>query len=1657
MSSNVFDPNNPNQLTESLILEAGDRAVIREALIAPIDEPAVAIAGDDARLVVTDSGSLSAPDAGNSAVDITGDDARVRNRGTIAGALNGVTSTGDDLRFTNTGRIESDSRAVDLSDGDDIVFRNAGEIIGTGNQRNGTLYVDGTVDELRLQNTSQGVIDAGAGNLGDGISVQVGAADDLVNEDIDIINNGLIQGRGDGAAVFADGSRVAANGSSGLRFFNGANAPEATVTGSVINNGTIAAEVSVGFLGGVVLEDGVAFDGRIVNRRSGVISGPNNGLYIGNADHDLDIVNAGLIESGSRAVNLDGDQVSLRNSGNLLGTGNQRNGTVYVDGTADDIDLLNTRRGVIDAGAGNLGDGISVQVGATGDATSEEIDITNLGLIQGRGDGAAVFADGARVAANGSSGLRFFNGSGTPEATLTGFIENNGTITTEVNVGFLGGVVLEDGVAFDGSIVNRRSGIISGPRNGLYIGNADHNLEIINAGLIESGSRAVNLDGDNIALINSRDIFGTGDQRNGTVYVDGTGDNISIDNQRRGVIDAGEGNSGSGISVQVGAANGLGDGIDDVETAVNIFNNGTIQGRGDGNVPAGVRLFVGSGLEQATFTGDIVNDRRGQISSETSAGILIESGVLFDGTIVNDGEISGGNGIAIDATGALGDIVVINSGELNGEVQLGQGDDTFVQAARGDVSRIDGGDGIDTIDLSGQAAGVVIDLDLNTPTPGPATQDGAILDAPGGNVVVAVDDFENVIGTAFDDLILGNNEINVLEGGAGNDAIHSFAGADTLDGGAGIDTALFTAGGGVTVDLDDAGNATSSFGDTLISFENINGSNTGDDDLSGNAIDNILNGQGGNDTLTGEGGNDTLNGGDGIDTVRYDDLDVPVNVVLDADGNGTATRETGFILSFSAVAVESLTPAAVPDDAAFLAEALAGNLYFNIHTNDFNGGEIRGQLDTIVSDITITGVRTIVLSADLDAAQEPGPTSDSAATGAGLVTLVVAADGSVTYSLELETSGLATSDLLPVAGVSSIHLHNAPAGVNGPVILDVVQDAGGDIFGVSQSPAADTGDGNVFAEIVETDVLTSIENVIGSNDNDVIIATGAANNVIDGGAGNDIIAGGGGTDVLDGGAGIDTNSFQGIGVDVIADLASGSAAYAPNANVTVFENFSNFENLSGSANHDQLFGDGGANELSGADGNDLLAGRGGSDTLIGGAGNDVLRGGGGSDINDGGAGIDTADFSDINVNAADPTAAGVTANLELGTASYLAPSGSEVQDQLISIENLTGSANDDVLIGDAGENLLAGGAGSDILEGGAGNDVLRGDAVGDGEAIVVTITNALPAGGTFLTPAWFGFHDGASFDLFNAGAAASTGLERLAEDGSVEGLAAEFNAQAGANGVDATIFGGAGVPGIIDPGETASFTLNVNPDQVGQGFFTWATMVIPSNDAFLAVPDDALADPIFDADGNFIPLTIQRFGSDVLDAGTEVNNELDAAFLNQSARDTGLDENGVVAAHPGFNGSVGNPDATPVNVLGGTTAAGTTVDPVVGDFTLNPNQLVLQIDVTQLVGGNDVLTGGLGDDILDGGSGVDVLIGGEGNDTFLFATNSERDIVIDFELANDLLDVSAFFEDAATALSAAIQVGSNTQLNFGNGDAALLLNVDADELTASNLILAPIA
>ncbi|MEH2533614.1 Ca2+-binding RTX toxin-like protein [Bradyrhizobium sp. AZCC 1588] len=276
----------------------------------------------------------------------------------------------------------------------------------------------------------------------------------------------------------------------------------------------------------------------------------------------------------------------------------------------------------------------------------------------------------------------------------------------------------------------------------------------------------------------------------------------------------------------------------------------------------------------------------------------------------------------------------------------------------------------------------------------------------------------------------------------------------------------------------------------------------------------------------------------------------------------------------------------------------------------------------------------------------------------------------------------------------------------------------------------------------------------------------------------------------------------------------------------------------------------------------------------------------------------------------------------------------------------------------------------------------------------VTIKNTSESGGTFLTPAWLGFHDG-SFDLFNVGEAASPGLEQLAEDGAATILGTELVA-ADADGQGLVVPGAAGP---IATQETTSAILDV--DGVSNPFASFGSMIIPSNDAFIGT-DEALR--LFDAQGRFLGETTITFaGTDAYDAGTEVNTELDAAFINQTAPNTGLDESGVVHLHPGFNGSLGNPVGEGDQmILGGVNEAGEFIDPVAADFT-RPGAQLAEVhintvrvregtdgrdliigrgddDLVTAGGGDDTVFGGAGWDVVDGGTGDDKIFGGRGDD-----------------------------------------------------------------------------
>lgn len=216
---------------------------------------------------------------------------------------------------------------------------------------------------------------------------------------------------------------------------------------------------------------------------------------------------------------------------------------------------------------------------------------------------------------------------------------------------------------------------------------------------------------------------------------------------------------------------------------------------------------------------------------------------------------------------------LLNGGEGNDRLEGGSGADSFV-----------GGLGIDTVIYSQSLAAVSINL----------TRGAAALDTPLGSEAVGdrFEGVENVIGSRHNDILSGTDEANDLFGGFGNDLLFGDLGDDILDGDVGTDTVSYDNSSGlVRVTLADAARGIASSaaggeaeGDTLVSIENLIGSNfadslignsgrntlqgaNGDDTISGLDGTDIIVGGIGNDNLFGGNQNDTLNGGDGNDEI----------------------------------------------------------------------------------------------------------------------------------------------------------------------------------------------------------------------------------------------------------------------------------------------------------------------------------------------------------------------------------------------------------------------------------------------------------------------------------------------------------------------------------------------------------------------------------------------------------------------------------------------------------------------------------------------------------------------------------------------------------------------------------------------------------------------
>lgn len=339
------------------------------------------------------------------------------------------------------------------------------------------------------------------------------------------------------------------------------------------------------------------------------------------------------------------------------------------------------------------------------------------------------------------------------------------------------------------------------------------------------------------------------------MIVGGKGDDTLLGGDGDDVLHGGAGRDiifgGAGNDIVFG-----GDGDDDLYGEAG--NDSLMGGQGDDRLMGGEghdRLFGEDGDD--VLLGEAGND-------------LLEGGAGGD-------DLSGGGGNDVVLGDAGDDVLRMGlAGEevRQASIAVTDGDDVY-----------SGGDGMDTLDASNVDAGVDIDLKAGTATGETIGTD-------------KVEGVENVVGSAHDDTITGDDGANSINGGGGNDILAGgdgddeingeegddvvvvFAstsddnddgddGDDVYDGGDGIDTLDLTAlVEAVVADFEERYVEGDEIGrDTISNFEIIRGGR-GNDRLNGDSGSDILHGGDGHDKLKGREGDDILVGGDGNDVVE---------------------------------------------------------------------------------------------------------------------------------------------------------------------------------------------------------------------------------------------------------------------------------------------------------------------------------------------------------------------------------------------------------------------------------------------------------------------------------------------------------------------------------------------------------------------------------------------------------------------------------------------------------------------------------------------------------------------------------------------------------------------------------------------------------------------
>ena len=639
-----------------------------------------------------------------------------------------------------------------------------------------------------------------------------------------------------------------------------------------------------------------------------------------------------------------------------------------------------------------------------------------------------------------------------------------------------------------------------------------------------------------------------------------------------------------------------------------------------------------------------------------------EAGNTVTGTAGDD--VIEYSGDAVFVGGGAGDDVITATAGPARTYDGGDGDDLLIAAAGAGPDTFIGGAGIDTLSYANASQRVYVDLLFNG--------------ADGGAEGDRFESIENLIGSAFDDILFGGNADNVIHGGDGNDGLlgdggddilHGEAGDDQLFGGEGNDT-LFGGErddlleGGEGADILDGGDGFdiasyeeddadlrvdlstgfSSEGDTLISIEGVVGGE-GDDELIGDDGDNRLLGSFGDDLIRGGAGADTLMGGAGIDTVSYAGSSAGVTINLSDNTASGGDAEGDVISEFENILGSSFDDTLTGDAGANVLDGGAGDdRMAGAAGDDTYYVDSRGD---VVVEVEGGGIDTVLSS--------------------------VSFDGRFTHVENITLTGTANANAL------GNDLDNVLRGNSGANIL---RGYGGDdtyyVDSLDDTVIETEGGGvdTVFSAVSFNAGSTHVENLrawgdaainlTGNGLNNNIVGNDAAN-LIDGGAGDDRMEGGGGDDtyVVDSRGDV-VVEVEGGGIDTVLSSVSFDGRFTHVENIT----------LTGTSNANAL-GNDLDNVLRGNSGANILRGYGGDDTYYVDSRDDVV-------IEAEGGGIDTV----------------------VSTVSFDA--------RTTHVENitLTGSANINA-IGNDLNNIIIGNSGVNILKGYGGDDTYYVDSRSD--------------------------------------------------------------------------------------------------------------------------------------------------------------------------------------------------------------------------------------------------------------------------------------------------------------------------------------------------------